>query len=604
VGPHSQRLGALAGRVSLPSSSALSRALAAVEVDLLRPASTWLLTQVGEVDTVLQHPTVQSYDTHGCGWHVFDVDPTVTALRHRALPVGDDLPEPKRRSEDIAAPGYKGRKRGDVVLRRATAQHAGSSIWVHTHLSPGNGDGVEDFALALDSIVETCERIGHPTSRALVRMDGEHGNVPWYTACRERGLPFVTRLNRPKLYEEPDVLEKLRSATWYEVEDSRCGPQRAAAELGVFTLSAGSKTRRPDGTRYETVKMRVVACRFPKSGQAKRGHILDGWEVELFAVDVPADAWPAPEAMTAYYRRNALENRLAQEDRELGLDRLLSYELPGQELAALVALSLWNLRVARGFALETPPLEQPVQRLRAPRLDERAHTGWPRDPVTTRILNELDWPALLKNERGGWSFDAASGDLVCGDGRMLTLTTVRQRSVGKTTTGIIFRRPTGGCQECSVRPDCLHTERSQASKHAEFSVPTDLADRLRARLARVRGKAEVPRKHIEPVTEASGPRAVHDALFLPAEARKLFRSVFTGATVHVDVEVPPQQLGPRLLAFDVADRQRRRKTWEQNRARHALPDDAVVSIHVAGGAKLQRALGHPSRMKAGVGGTS
>jgi hypothetical protein len=406
------------------------------------------------------------------------------------------------------------------------------------------------------------------------------------------------------LYEDPDVLARLRSATWYDVEDSRCGPQRAAAELGVFTLAAGSKTRRTDGRRYDAVKMRVVACRFPKSGEAKRGRTVDGWEVELFAVDLPADAWPAPEAITVYYGRNGIENRFAQEDRELGLDRILSYELPGQELATLVALSLWNLRVARGFQLQTPPLEQPVQRLRTPRVDERADAGWPRDPVTVRLLNELEWPTLLKCGRAGWSFAAASGELVCDDGRVLTLTTVRKRPAGKAMTGIIFRRPTAGCQQCPVRSDCLHTERPEASKHAEFSVPSDIADRLRARLARVRRQADTPCRHIEPVTAEPGPRAVHDALLLPAEARSLFRAMFRGATIHIDVEVPPQRSGPRLLAFDVADRQRRRKTWEQNRARHALPDDAVVTVHLAGGATLQRALGHPSRTRAGVGAAS
>ena len=48
-------------------------------------------------------------------------------------------------------------------------------------------------------------------------------------------------------------------------------------------------------------------------------------QVELFAVDAPADAWPAPEAVAFYFGRAAEENLFSQEDREIGLDRILSY---------------------------------------------------------------------------------------------------------------------------------------------------------------------------------------------------------------------------------------------------------------------------------------
>ncbi len=96
---HATPLGALAGRDRLMSPSAMSRALNAVTLAALRPVADTLLHTVAEVDEVLRHPAVQSYDTLGQGWHVFDVDPTVTALRHRALPVGDELPEALRRSD-------------------------------------------------------------------------------------------------------------------------------------------------------------------------------------------------------------------------------------------------------------------------------------------------------------------------------------------------------------------------------------------------------------------------------------------------------------------------------------------------------------------------
>lgn len=597
---HVLQLGALAGRRSLPAPASLSRALDVVELDLLRgEPARWLLTGSSDADVVLEHPAVQTYDACGDGWHVFDLDPTVTTLHHRALPNADELPEPRRRSEHTGAPGHSGRKRGDIQHRRVTVQHAGSGLWVHAHLSPGNGEGVADFERALDSIVATCARLEHPLSHAVVRMDGEYGHVPSFTACRERQLPFLTRLNRAQLYEDPEVLKRLRSAVWHRVPDSLAGPQRAAADLGVLTVHAGQRTRRPDGGAYEPIEVRVVASIFPKKGKAKRGKTVDGWQVELFAVDLPADAWPAPEAITAYFGRTAEENRFAQEDRELGLDRIISYHLPGQELATLVGLSLWNLRLARGFALEPPPHERPAPALRRAQVDDRVPGHWPRDPVLLNALAELDWSALL-SRRPGWEWDPTTGELVCGDGRGLALTSVRPAEHATGRTGLIFRRPVGGCDDCLSREGCLRTTRGHASKHAEVAVPTATAERLRQRLALVRGKESNPRPRatsIKPIEADPGPRAVADALFLPATARHVFEAIFSGSTIRVRVEIPPaERPKPRLVALDVGDRQRRRKTWAQNLDRYGLPEDAQVGVEVSGSQLLRTLLGeqpHP-----------
>ncbi len=596
--PHAARLAALAGRRRLPSPASLTRALGAVEPDLLRASSIELLLGVAAVDNLLRHPAVQTYDGQGQGWHLYDLDPTVKALRHRALPADDDLPAPRRRSAGTGARGHSGRKRGDIQFRRTTVQHAGSGVWTHAHLSPGNGEGMADFDRALDSIVETSARLGHPLDRTLTRMDGEFGHVPWYSACRERGLPFITRLNRAKLYEDPAVLARLRTATWHRVPDSLSGPRRGAADLGVLTVKPGQTTRRPDGGRYDPIEVRVVASRFPRTGKANHGRVVDGWQVELFAVDVPADAWPAPEAITAYFGRNGEENRFAQEDRELGLDRIISYHLPGQELATLVGLSLWNLRLVRGFELQRPPAERPVQPPRQSPIDERAHENWPRDPVTSRVLDKLDWPTLLA-QRPGWHWDASRSELICEDGRGLTLTTVRPQEHAPGRTNIILRRPVRGCMDCPPRPRCLRSERPQACKHVEIAIPTPVAERLRERLSLIRQPAPTPA--FEPIRDPAGPLAVVDTLFLPAEARHAFEEVFLGAMLRVHVDLPRQdRQRTRLVAIDVADRQRRRKTWAQNVERNELPHDATIRVEVAGAAPIRRMLGERDQEKRAV----
>ena len=94
-----------------------------------------------------------------------------------------------------------------------------------------------------------------------------------------------------------------------------------------------------------------------------------------------------------------------------------------------------------------------------------------------------------------------------------------------------------------------------------------------------------------------------DALFMPARARNIIRTCFLGATLRIEVEIPPpERPRPRLVAEDVGDRQRRRKTWKQNVDRYALPEGAKVRVEVAGSAQLRALLGeHARRRVTGVG---
>lgn len=588
----SKPVAALMGRKKLASASSISRALDAVELDLLRPVTGQLLTGFEGLESLLAHPATHVTDAHGRPWHIFDFDPKVTALHHRALPQADDLPDPVRLAEQMAAPGYKGRKRGDLVFRQAPLQHAGSGIFIHTHLCQGNGNGVLDMHMALDSLVGFASRFSLPLPLTIARMDGEHGNVPWFSACRQRAIPFITRLNRPALFDDPSVIGALRQATFHRVPDSEAGPKRAAADLGVMTIAAGEQTRTPDGGRYEPITVRVVAVVFPKQGEAKRGRVIDGWQVELFAVDLPADAWPAADAIWAYYARNGFENRLAQLDREMGLSRIVSYHLPGQELATVIGLCMWNYRVLQGFESHRPQPVAPVKSLRQVVVDERLPPHWPRDPVLLEQLSKLDWQTLLLG-RPGWSFDASCGEVRCADGRPMSLTCVLKRASAKGLVDLIFRRPVGGCQQCSYRPDCLQSVREEGSKHATFKVAAKVAAPIRRRLAVVRG-TEPGETTIERLRAAPGPLEVVGSLFLPAQARRAFREIFEGATLRATVSLPPPRELPRLVASDAAERQRRRKSWQQNLDRYALPDGAQVDLVVAGSSAIRAMLGEDS----------
>jgi FPC/CPF motif-containing protein YcgG len=69
------------------------------------------------------------WDRFGQHWVVVDVDGTRAVARGRALPQLESDPAPHRRFEQIAAPGYFGRKRGEVVRTRITVLQAHTHQW-------------------------------------------------------------------------------------------------------------------------------------------------------------------------------------------------------------------------------------------------------------------------------------------------------------------------------------------------------------------------------------------------------------------------------------------------------------------------------------------
>lgn len=360
---HRGQLAAVGNRKMLASRSSISRVLSAVETSHCETLAPWLLFEGCGAASVMSHPAVKTFDTTGEEWQVFDLDPTTTVLRQRALPEGEDLPPGQRRSAE-AKLGRTGRKRGDVQLSRMVLQHAGSALWLGVWLAAGNGKWREHSKAAIQTVAAVCDTLEHPRQRALVRVDGAGGNVPFITACRDAGVAYLTRWSQYGVLDEPALREHLNTVSWFEVIDSGSGPRRQAAEIGVMVLQPAKATLREDGSSYEPVPSRLVVSRFQaKDPEKKRGTgvLIDGWQYELYATALDAVAWPAQEVVTTYYGRVGQENRFGQEDRELGLDRIFSYSVAGQWLASLVGLFVWNLRICRGMELVDPPAKLPSQ---------------------------------------------------------------------------------------------------------------------------------------------------------------------------------------------------------------------------------------------------
>jgi len=628
----STQLAAVAGRRQLPSSTAMSRALKAVESESLRAQTPWLLNQATGIERVLAHPAAQSYDAQGHGWHVFDYDPTVTTLRQRALPKGEDLPEAHRRSITMA-PGYSGRKRGNVQLRRATLGHS-SGAWLFAQDNPGNGERRSELMGALGVVVDTCIQLKHPLKRTLVRADGEYGGVPQLSAFIEHGVHYLTRLSRPALLNDPELRRRLVEAQWELVPDSKSGPQRSAADIGMVTLKPSSKTQQDDGSAYDPVCTRVVVSRFPREKKAGRGKVISGWQYELFGTSLEPVSWPAAEVIASYYGRTGIENRFAQEDRELMLDRIFSYHLPGQELATVVGLMLWNSRIALGFDLAPPPWEKPKQCERIVQLDPR-----PVSPETCEVeantkgkgaadiierkvlvtnplhkaeaklagmLDKLNWEHMLA-KREGWRWDAETGLLYCPDGRGLVLTCVDVRHAPRHRARIIFRGE-DACQDCEQLGKCFTTTKKLMKKHTSFTVDRAKVAAVKKQLVVVQDLRKERSKELAVKSNTSTKTALEalipldatsvdtlftclPSLFLPAAARHLFDTQIRDLTTYIRLTLPPAPIPhPALLARSEADRQHRRLTWTQHRHRYILPDGADVDITFAGARQLVRLL--------------
>lgn len=110
---------ALFGRKNLPHRSTFSRFLAALDQPPVEALRALFLEDL-VVRTAQTFPPGGVFDRLGHHWLVMDVDGTKQAARQRALPSLVELPTAHRRFDRACAPGYLGRKRGEVARTRTT----------------------------------------------------------------------------------------------------------------------------------------------------------------------------------------------------------------------------------------------------------------------------------------------------------------------------------------------------------------------------------------------------------------------------------------------------------------------------------------------------
>src|SRR5256714_1170894 len=334
---------ALFGRDRQPVRSTLSRFLAALTsepVDALR--SLFL-------DDLLSRPLSKEKQTGGLAdragntWVVFDIDGTRKAARKPALPQTEALPPPFRRLDDVCAPGYTGRKRGQVVRTRTVISQAHSFQWLGSFGNQGNGSYRTELRQALASITGYLTAHQLLQERALLRLDGQYGTGAVLSDLA--GFSFVARgkeysvLDHPlvqaRLHLPPDQLQQRPESqvvrSLYDCPEVPVGPEGVLCRVVVATHPA-SKKKSPVGiTRAGIV-------------------------YELFFTTLPQQAFTASDVVEVYLHRGAFEPALADEDQEIDPDRWCSHSAWGQECWQVVAQWVWNLRLELGHRLEQTPI--------------------------------------------------------------------------------------------------------------------------------------------------------------------------------------------------------------------------------------------------------
>lgn len=334
---------ALFERDRLPSRSALSRFLAALTPEPVEALRTLFLKDLLEQRADFEQQPCGLSDRTGNLWKVFDIDGTREAARQRALPQTKEQPLPHRRLAEVCAPGYTGRKRGEVVRTRTTVLQAHSYQWLGTFGHRGNGEYRKELRRAVEAIQSYLQAHQLEDSHALLRLDGLYGTGA--VLADLSGLPFVMRCKAYGLLELPVVQTRLHLPADQQ-----------------FTLPESSLVRTlydcPDVPVGENGQhYRLVVATHPKGSTRQRiGVERNGLIYELFVTRLPQEALTASDVVALYLHRGSFETVLSDEDREQDPDRWCSHAACGQEAWQIISQWTWNLRLELGHRLEPEPI--------------------------------------------------------------------------------------------------------------------------------------------------------------------------------------------------------------------------------------------------------
>lgn len=294
---------ALFGRKSLPARSTLSRFLAALTPQATEALRTLFLKDLLARPLSKERQTGELLDREGRPRIVFDIDGTREAARQRALPQHPELPAPQRRLNQICAPGYTGRKRGEIVRTRTMISQAHSYQRLGSFSNAGNGRYRQELRRAVEAIGSYLAVHQLPQECALVRLDGQYGTGA--VLADLAGLPFVMRGKDYALLDRAEVQSRLHLPADGSFTRPESELVRALYDCPDVPMGTGGQ------------RCRVIVATHPSGKPKSRVGLKRGGVVyELFLTKLPQQAFTASDVVALSLHRGAFEPTLADEDQE------------------------------------------------------------------------------------------------------------------------------------------------------------------------------------------------------------------------------------------------------------------------------------------------
>jgi hypothetical protein len=552
VQPFAHAFMALFGREHLPARSTLSRFLAALDQPPVEALRALFLEDLLARPLEKQEQAGGLWDRRGTRYIVFDIDGTRQVARQRALPCTADLPAPARRLQKVCAPGYTGRKRGEVVRTRTTLLQAHTHQWLGTFAGisgAGNGDYRGELLQALKAISTYVKAHAVPLSQAVVRLDGQYGNGA--IVADLAGLAYIMRGKDYDLLNLPEVQARLAQPPDEQTTHPETGTSRCLFDCPDLPLT-------PEGPRARVILATHPATQSKAAIGTTRGEVV----YELFYTALPREAFTPADVVALYLHRGAFETVLSDEDQEQEPDRWCSHSPWGQEFWLIVAQWIWNLRLELGHALHSSPMRTtefaPAQVAAPEPFVEPAPISTPPPQVE---YGPAHWarPSFTGGFPGSAFLSQADGTLRCPADHPLYPQERRPERDG--SLRVVYAARIAYCRTCALREQC------------QESATTRKARRVSAVYWPVSSSSSSPAV-CPPAPEEPAPPSVPHPVLWGDWPRRFHRRELVKLLAHQRVDIrgaeassptPPSPDHP----FSRAQRAHYRLSWAQRLARNA-----------------------------------
>ena len=544
---------ALFGRDRLPDRSTLSRFLAAIN-----QATVEALRTLFQEDLVARKAFASPgglWDRQGKQWLVVDVDGTRQAARQRALPQRESLPDPYRRFDQVAAPGYLGRKRGEVVRTRTTLLQTHTHQFLGTFGGAGNGDYRGELMRAIQVITCYASRLAIPSAQVLLRLDGLYGDAAPLTDVLSAGLGVLARCKDYALLDLEVVRLRLTRPPDQVTTHPESGITRALFDCLKVPLT-------PSGPGVRLVVATHPATTAPPAVGVERTGVV----YELFVSTLPSPAFSPSDVLDLYLHRGSFETVLADEDVEQDPDRWCSHTPNGQECWQILCQWVWNLRLELGQKLSSSDLRTtefaPACVVEPAPAAEPACSEKQTPPVK---YGAPQWarPSFTGGFPGSAFTLQPDGSLRCPADHPLYPQERRPERDG--SLRLLYAARIGHCRSCLLRAQCQESRSTLKPRRVSavfWPLSTD------------------PSVAPLPLDDAPEPPPLFPLLWRDwprCRIRRTWVKVLRSETVSFFWGTPPepvQTLDPGEEVLTRAQRAQWRLSWEQRLARNARPSTA------------------------------